>query len=86
MPEDGARYLETKFPLIEEGDVTWVVAEAHQLEARGIRFSGWARPGAEETLNMDRTDKSCLQSGMRPARPKDTVETRGDADNRALCI
>jgi cob(I)alamin adenosyltransferase len=50
LPEDGARYLETKFPLIEEGDVTWVVAEAHQLEGRGIRFSGWARPGAEGCL------------------------------------
>lgn len=50
LPEDDARYLETKFPLIEEADVTWVVAEAHQLEARGIRFSGWARPGAEGCL------------------------------------
>ena len=31
-------------------DVDWVVAEAHQYEARGIRFSGWARPGAEGCL------------------------------------
>jgi cob(I)alamin adenosyltransferase len=50
LPEDEARYRETKFPLIEMADVEWVVAEAHGYEARGIRFSGWARPGAEGCL------------------------------------
>ncbi|MBC8127878.1 MAG: ATP:cob(I)alamin adenosyltransferase, partial [Gloeobacteraceae cyanobacterium ES-bin-144] len=47
LPEDMGRYMETKFPLIEQSDVDWVIAEAHQYEARGIRFTGWARPGAE---------------------------------------
>lgn len=47
LPEDEARYRETKFPLIEQVDVDWVTAEAHKYEARGIRFKGWARPGAE---------------------------------------
>jgi cob(I)alamin adenosyltransferase len=50
LPEDEARYRETKFPLIEQADVGWVIAEAHKYEARGIRFSGWARPGAEGCL------------------------------------
>jgi cob(I)alamin adenosyltransferase len=50
LPEDEARYRETKFPLIEQADVDWVIAEAHQYEARGIRFTGWARPGAEGSL------------------------------------
>lgn len=50
LPEDEARYRETKFPLIETADVEWVMAEAHKLEARGIRFTGWARPGAEGCL------------------------------------
>lgn len=50
LPEDEARYRETKFPLIEPADVEWVIAEAHKYEARGIRFSGWARPGAEGSL------------------------------------
>jgi cob(I)alamin adenosyltransferase len=50
LPEDEARYLETKFPLITSEDVEWVVAEAHRYEAQGIRFTGWARPGAEGCL------------------------------------
>lgn len=50
LPEDEARYRETKFPFIEQSDVDWVVGEAHQYEARGIRFTGWARPGAEGCL------------------------------------
>lgn len=47
LPEDEARYRETKFPLIGQEDVDWIVAEARKYEDRGIRFTGWARPGAE---------------------------------------
>lgn len=50
LPEDEARYLETKFPLIGMDDVEWIVSEAHRYEAQGIRFKGWARPGAEGCL------------------------------------
>jgi cob(I)alamin adenosyltransferase len=56
LPEDEARYLETNFPLIEMADVEWVVAEAHKIEARGIRFTGWARPGAEGCLARAHVD------------------------------
>lgn len=47
LPEDMERYRETKFPLIEQADVDWVTDEARKYESRGIRFKGWARPGAE---------------------------------------
>ncbi|MEO0016925.1 MAG: hypothetical protein RLZZ522_208 [Verrucomicrobiota bacterium] len=47
LPEDEARY---RFASIETADVEWVVAQAHQFEARGIRFTDWARPGAEGSL------------------------------------
>lgn len=50
LPEDDVRYSETKFPLIEQSDVDWVIGEAHDFESRGIRFTGWARPGAEGCL------------------------------------
>jgi len=50
LPEDAARYGDTSFPLIGEADVDWVIAEAHKHEGRGIRFTGWARPGAEGSL------------------------------------
>ncbi len=56
LPEDETRYLETKFPLIEMSDVEWVTGEAHQYEARGIRFTGWARPGAEGCLARANVD------------------------------
>ncbi len=47
LPVDHARYLEKKFPWIEMANVEWVVAQAHQFEARGVKFTGWARPGAD---------------------------------------
>ena len=56
LPEDGARYRETKFPLIEMADVEWVISEAHKYEGRGIRFTGWARPGAEGCLARANVD------------------------------
>lgn len=56
LPEDEARYHETKFPLIEMTDVDWVVAEARKYESLGIRFTGWARPGAEGCLARANVD------------------------------
>lgn len=56
LPEDMDRYLGTKFPLISEADVDWVVAQAHRYEAGGIRFTGWARPGAEGCLARAQVD------------------------------
>jgi cob(I)alamin adenosyltransferase len=50
LPEDLARYQEQKFASIGEADTAWIVGEAHRLEACGIRFVGWARPGAEGSL------------------------------------
>lgn len=47
LPEDEARYRDKKFPLIEADDVEWVLTKARKYEARGVRFTGWARPGAE---------------------------------------
>ena len=50
LPDDEARYQEQKFAEIGVEDVAWVVGLSHELEARGIRFTGWARPGAEGSL------------------------------------
>lgn len=56
LPEDMDRYREKKFALIGDEDVEWVVAEAKKYEARGIRFTGWARPGAEGCLARAHVD------------------------------
>jgi len=50
LPEDAARYQEQHLAGLGEADVAWIVAEALQYEARGVRFSGWATPGAEGCL------------------------------------
>jgi cob(I)alamin adenosyltransferase len=47
LPEDAERYQKTGFPMISFEDVDWVIEKAHHWEASGIRFTGWARPGAE---------------------------------------
>lgn len=47
LPEDESRY---KYATVELADVEWVVTQAHQFEARGVRFTDWARPGAEGSL------------------------------------
>ncbi len=50
LPEDEARYVEKNYAALTQADLDWVTAEAHQYEARGIKFTGWARPGAEGSL------------------------------------
>lgn len=47
LPEDQDRYQQKGFPWIDTADVEWVVEQARGYEARGVRFEGWARPGAE---------------------------------------
>jgi cob(I)alamin adenosyltransferase len=50
LPEDEARYREKQFASITAADLEWVTAIAHDYEARGVRFTGWARPGAEGSI------------------------------------
>ena len=47
LPEDMGRY---KYVAVTLGDVDWVEAEARKFEVRGVRYTGWARPGAEGSL------------------------------------
>jgi cob(I)alamin adenosyltransferase len=50
LPEDEPRYLEKKYAYLSTEDLEWVTTTAHDYEKRGIRFTGWARPGAEGSL------------------------------------
>lgn len=50
LPEDEARYLEKKYAYLGAADLEWVVATARDYEKRGVKFTGWARPGAEGSL------------------------------------
>jgi cob(I)alamin adenosyltransferase len=50
LPEDEAKYVEKKYAAIAPADLDWIVAEAHRYEAQGIKFTGWAKPGAEGSM------------------------------------
>ncbi len=50
LPEDEEKYLEKKYAYLGPADLEWVTATAHEYEARGVRFTGWARPGAEGSM------------------------------------
>lgn len=50
LPEDEEKYLEKKYSYLSPEDLEWVTATAHDYEKRGVRFKGWARPGAEGSL------------------------------------
>ncbi|MCU0779614.1 MAG: cob(I)yrinic acid a,c-diamide adenosyltransferase [Akkermansiaceae bacterium] len=47
LPEDQGRY---HLAAVSDQDVTWLHETARGFEERGIRFTGWARPGAEGSL------------------------------------
>ena len=50
LPEDEEKYLEKKYAYLSAEDLEWVTHTAHEYEKRGVRFTGWARPGAEGSL------------------------------------
>lgn len=49
LPEDVARYRE-KFSGISHEEIEWLEGFVEEKEKAGIRFTGWARPGAEGSL------------------------------------
>jgi cob(I)alamin adenosyltransferase len=56
---DAARYASSSFSKVEMADVTRLDEAVASLEARGLRFDGWATPGANTlsaALEVARTD------------------------------
>ncbi|TAG10555.1 MAG: cob(I)yrinic acid a,c-diamide adenosyltransferase [Verrucomicrobia bacterium] len=47
LPEDQERYVKQKFSCLTMKEVETIVERSHQLEAAGVKFVDWARPGAE---------------------------------------
>ncbi|MCH7228382.1 cob(I)yrinic acid a,c-diamide adenosyltransferase [Haloferula sp. A504] len=50
LPEDAATYDEKGYAKVVEADVGWLEQQAGIYEDRGVRFKGWARPGAEHSV------------------------------------
>jgi cob(I)alamin adenosyltransferase len=47
LPEDRGRY---SYAAVSSEDIEWIEQVAREMEARGVRFTGWARPGAEGAI------------------------------------
>jgi len=55
---DAKKYASSKFAKLGETDLAWVDAAVAALEAKKIRFDGWATPGANlhaAALDLART-------------------------------
>lgn len=50
LPNDTQRYDEKGYAKLGDEDVAWLESTAHEYEDRGIRFTGWARPGVEHSV------------------------------------
>jgi cob(I)alamin adenosyltransferase len=50
LPEDAAAYREKGYAMITREDLDWLVDLAREYEKRGVKFTGWAIPGAEGSL------------------------------------
>lgn len=50
LPEDAERYGEKGYAKVLEEDVKWLEGKAKDFEERGIHFTGWARPGLEQSV------------------------------------
>lgn len=50
LSEDAERYTEKGYAKVLEADVSWLEGKAQDFEGRGIRYTGWARPGVEHSV------------------------------------
>ena len=50
LPQDAGKYEEKGFAKLEESDLEWLTGVAKSIEERGVKFTGWARPGAEHSM------------------------------------
>lgn len=46
LPEDAGKYVEAGYPRVDEEIVTELTEKIQAIEASGISFEGWVRPGA----------------------------------------
>ncbi|MBE7539874.1 MAG: cob(I)yrinic acid a,c-diamide adenosyltransferase [Opitutaceae bacterium] len=76
-PADAARYASSNFPKVNEGTLARIDADIAAIEARNLRFDGWASPGANPhsaALEMAR-----VTARRAERRLVALVDERGDA-------
>lgn len=50
LPEDEERYAKKGFAALTDADLEWITATSQDYEARGLRYTDWAKPGAEGSM------------------------------------
>jgi cob(I)alamin adenosyltransferase len=50
MPDDLEKYREKGYAALKDEDLDWITATAKEAEAKGVRFTHWAVPGAEGSM------------------------------------
>ncbi len=50
LPEDQEKYREKSYAAVSQEDLEWLMATAREIEAKGVRYSHWAVPGAEGSM------------------------------------
>lgn len=56
MPEDAERYAQSDYPSIGDEEVGRVERLGREIESAGVKFEGWARPGANGNQTGARLD------------------------------
>lgn len=77
LPEDMERYEEKGYAKIDEADVEWIEARAGEFEERGVKFTGWARPGAEHSVSRAGLDMARAVARRAERRVLDLHEHEG---------
>jgi cob(I)alamin adenosyltransferase len=50
VPEDLGKYREKGYAALTDADLDWLTETAKEAEAKGVRFTHWAVPGAEGSM------------------------------------
>ncbi len=76
---DAAKYAEKGYARISESDVEWLEARAREIEAAGVRFTGWAVPGGEGSM-----ERAALDFARTAARRAERAVLRLDESGVAV--
>ena len=86
VPKDADRYAKAGYPVLETSHVEELDAEAQRLEAKGLNFDGWARPGAAGSLVAAHLDVARTAARRAERRVLDLMELKDQVSNAQVQI